>query len=294
MGGVAGDVWASCDLANATICEPLAAGRAAAVAVYNQQSRARVVNVLLPVGTPPGVASYAVYDASLRVLAAQLLPLSDSDVALRVGYYRHGACEDLQGNWTDPHTPDDRYELAWRGAGFPAGAFIARSLTARDGWRTAYGQLSADNLTATIAFDIGVNFTGAVSRLCDAFQWRNNKSTWTRLTPAAALSNTHWLAFQAPAPAAGFATYFIVPSASASDAPLTHVSTAVAASAGDSALTNGVITLTFDGDTGLLRKYASTRSGVALPLSATLGWYNSSTGTLIPPGPPSGAYIFRA
>ena len=204
--------WASCDLANATICPALERGEAVAILVYNQQAHAAAAgassaaNVRLAVGLPPGVVSYAVFDSAAAPVVAQLLPPSAADVALRDKYY-----------------------------------------------------------------NASVNASAA---------------------------NVHWLAFQcARLPPVGFSVFFLVPAASAEAAPLTHVSVprvvALAAAAADVASTNGVVTLSFDGDTGLLSHFSSARSGLSQPLTQALGFYNSSAGTHIGDPGISGAYIFR-
>ena len=83
-----GTAFATCDLANATICPALEAGAAAAVVVYNSRGQAApAAGVRLPVGLPAGVASYTVTDAAGRAVPAQLVPASPADEALRTGYY---------------------------------------------------------------------------------------------------------------------------------------------------------------------------------------------------------------
>lgn len=87
--------FASCDLANATICPTLEAaatsGQAVVLVLYNSQSHARVAApVRVPVGLVPqaGVGSWAVLAADgVTAVPAQLLPLSDADQWLRTGYY---------------------------------------------------------------------------------------------------------------------------------------------------------------------------------------------------------------
>ncbi len=205
-GGGAPPPLEGCELANATICPALEAGRPVALLVYNQGSQPRTINARLPVALPAGVAAWAVAGADgAAPLPAQLTPASAADLALRRGYYGYND--------------------------------------------TAGGGLA-------------------------------------------------WLAFQvAGVPPAGFTTVFLLPVANATAAPFTAVAAPAPAPAprraGDATLSNGIVTLTFDGVTGLLRGFASAASGVALPLAQRLAWYNSSTGTLLPPGPPSGAYIFR-
>jgi hypothetical protein len=117
-----------------------------------------------------------------------------------------------------------------------------------------------------------------------------------------------WLAFQPSAPPAGFAVYFLVPAASASHAPLTAHSVVTTleeelqgrGGEGDSVLTNGVLTLTLDGVTGLVKAYANAATGLSQALAQELVWYNSSAETKhdCEVGPDtcdwnSGAYIFR-
>ena len=114
-------------------------------------------------------------------------------------------------------------------------------------------------------------------------------------------NNVQWLAFQtsasAPVPPAGFAVYFIVPSATREGAPLTHASRVhrVALRGGggaDQVITNGVLSLTFDGSTGLVRRWANARTALSQALGQQFMWYNSSVGNA-DDGQPSGAYIFR-
>jgi hypothetical protein len=132
--------------------------------VYNQQPQARPVNVRLPVGLPPGVASFSVLGATAQPLPAQLLPASPADLALRSGYYGYGRCSDLPGSWAAG--PGGRrgggaLALRWRGAGFPAGAFTAQWLGAPGaGWQLAHGQLAPDGRSATLALDSGAPVSG--------------------------------------------------------------------------------------------------------------------------------------
>ena len=60
----------------------------------------------------------------------------------------------------------------------------------------------------------------------------------------------------------------------------------------DSTLSNGVLTLTFDGSTGLVRHWSNARSGLSQALGQQFMWYNSSVGNA-DDGQSSGAYIFR-
>jgi hypothetical protein len=82
----------ACDLANVTICPPLEAGAPALLYVYNQQSGSLDAGLIrVPVGLPPGVASYAVAGPDGGALPAQLLPLSAADSHLRGAYYNYSS-----------------------------------------------------------------------------------------------------------------------------------------------------------------------------------------------------------
>ena len=91
--GFAAGGFATCDLANATICPALQSpaptpNSTVLVTVYNEESRTRpFVNVRLPVSLPAGIASYAVLDAAGADVGAQIVPASAADQALRTGYY---------------------------------------------------------------------------------------------------------------------------------------------------------------------------------------------------------------
>ena len=89
-GGFAG-AFATCDLANATICPALeapTAGASVLVLVYAQQSAAAArAPIRIPVGLPAGVASYAVAGPTGAAVPAQLIPATAADGALRTGYY---------------------------------------------------------------------------------------------------------------------------------------------------------------------------------------------------------------
>jgi lysosomal alpha-mannosidase len=172
--------------------------------------------VMVPVGLPAGVTTYAVYDSTGAAIPAQLVPLSPADLVLRASYY---------------------------------------------------------------AYNASVTMT--------------------------------WLAFQATLPPAGYATFFIMPAASAEEAPLTHesvvrrlrvggglrskkasFSSSDVEVAGDQTISNGVLTLTIDGSSGLLFSYSNAQTGLTTNFGQTFYWYNSSVGTH-EDGQASGAYIFR-
>ena len=93
--------WATCDLANATICPALEASVAASapvlVSAWNARSQALAqAQIRIPVSTPPGIASFAVADSAGAAVPAQLLPASPADAALRTAYY--GAAP-LNASW---------------------------------------------------------------------------------------------------------------------------------------------------------------------------------------------------
>ena len=112
--------------------------------------------------------------------------------------------------------------------------------------------------------------------------------------------NASWLCFYAPpVPPAGYALAFLQPVADAGGAPETHASAfAPAAPAAPGApplrLANGAVTLTLDGESGLLAGYASSdpASLPAVNLTQELLAYTPSTGDAASPRP-SGAYILR-
>jgi hypothetical protein len=116
-----------------------------------------------------------------------------------------------------------------------------------------------------------------------------------------------WLAFNAPnVPAMGYAAYFLQPSATReTPAPAAAAVAAVAArklratGGADTVMSNGVVSLTFDGTTGLLKTYANSADGVNTPLAQAFMWWNSSTGNYHKDGcgdfdQSSGAYIVSA
>ena len=98
-----------------------------------------------------------------------------------------------------------------------------------------------------------------------------------------------WLAFQAPlVPPLGFAVVFVAPVAAAADAPATHASTVTrlrhgGRGGGDEQVTNGVVTLTLDGASGLVSAYADARSGASAPLAQSAFYYRASRGCPLPP-----------
>jgi hypothetical protein len=93
-----------------------------------------------------------------------------------------------------------------------------------------------------------------------------------------------WLTFNAPnVPAMGFSVFFLQPSASAS-ASTEAAERAAAAPArslranADTVVSNGLVTLTFDGASGLLTTYANAADQISTPFTQSFKWWNSSTG----------------
>jgi len=79
--------FALCPLSNVTLCPALEAGTPVVILAYNSLGQATdAAPMHLAAGFPPGVASYAVFDATGAPVTAQLVPLSASDVALRSLY----------------------------------------------------------------------------------------------------------------------------------------------------------------------------------------------------------------
>lgn len=92
--GFADAPFLTCDLANATICAPLESGTVTtAVGLYNSQAQRKgALPVRIPVGLPPGVASYAVTSPDgTTPVQAQIVPASPADEELRVDYYNASA-----------------------------------------------------------------------------------------------------------------------------------------------------------------------------------------------------------
>lgn len=105
--GFAGE-YATCDLANATICPALESpvpGQAVLVLVYNQQAQAASnMGVRIPVSTA-GVASYAVAGPNAAAVTAQVIPASPADAALRTQYYGAPATPMSWLVWQAPSVP---------------------------------------------------------------------------------------------------------------------------------------------------------------------------------------------
>jgi len=114
---------------------------------------------------------------------------------------------------------------------------------------------------------------------------------------ASASVSVAWLCFDAPLPAAGFASFFIMPVAAKAEAPHTHESTVTSLRAGaaDATVSNGRLTLTAAAATGFLSRYQDSTSGVDLPLAQSWAYYIGYDGNKSMDGSTqaSGAYIFR-
>ena len=106
-------------------------------------------------------------------------------------------------------------------------------------------------------------------------------------------TNMSWLAFQAPVvPPHGYVAFFLSPVATAEDAPLTHDSRVsshrCSHAAADEVLSNGVVSLTFDGASGLVTSVDDSRSGLTLPLAQSVFYYRASPGCPSPLNIPYG------
>ena len=109
--------WATCELANASIaCASLEAGAPTLLLVYNPQSTPRAAQpVRVPVGLPPGVASWGVTAPDgATPIAAQLLPASRRDAFLRDVYYGAAPARGAGAHW-----------LAFLAPAIPAHGFAA-------------------------------------------------------------------------------------------------------------------------------------------------------------------------
>lgn len=113
--------YATCDLSNATICEPLESGSPTLVVLYNARG-ADVESSPVRVAVGITAGSFDVMDATGQLLPAQLLPLSAADLALRNEYY--GAAK--------PAAPLSW--LAWQAGLPPAGKVVLFCGTPRPGF----------------------------------------------------------------------------------------------------------------------------------------------------------------
>ena len=219
-------------------------------------------------------------------------------------------------------------------AGATAAAFTVLNLSPTSGasaWARAAGNLTGAALrNFTLAYFAADGApmdaptpgsdSGSMDAACACFSFADGRggsssaptTQWRRAAPLPPPPQVSWLAFQVPAvPALGFKTVFVVPSASPSGAGAARLTAqsvvrhAASSGVGDGVsaagalnLTNGLVTLTFDGTTGALTHYAGAARGagappLSLPFTNRLFFYASSSATLTPLGPPSGAYIMR-
>ena len=102
-----------------------------------------------------------------------------------------------------------------------------------------------------------------------------------------------WLCFTAALPAAGFAAYFVVPSAAA--VPSTHESSLEPLAGADAVLSNGAIAVTVSAATGWPSAFADLGAGLVQPLAQSWRRYIGFDGQSALNGSKqaSGAYIFR-
>ena len=90
-----------------------------------------------------------------------------------------------------------------------------------------------------------------------------------------------WIAFVAPLPAAGYSAFFLVPQASAANAPSTFTSTVATLSTPTATITNGRLSLTVDATTGFLSGYADASTGVNIPLAQSWLSYIGASGNKV-------------
>ena len=92
--------WVTCDLANATICaatEAALPGASILLALWNSQGQGTTAPAFISVGLHAGVTSWSVATLAtppatgVVAVPAQLIPISASDSALRLGYYNASA-----------------------------------------------------------------------------------------------------------------------------------------------------------------------------------------------------------
>jgi len=87
--------------------------------------------------------------------------------------------------------------------------------------------------------------------------------------------NTSWLVWTAPLPAVGYGTFFLVPTASAEEAPSTHITPPMrmtvdaslpSPSLQDAVLSNGIVSVTISASTGRTAAFSNIATGVSGPL----------------------------
>eukprot|EP00698_Gefionella_okellyi_P007431 TRINITY_DN1813_c0_g1_i1.p1 TRINITY_DN1813_c0_g1~~TRINITY_DN1813_c0_g1_i1.p1 ORF type:complete len:1001 (-),score=263.05 TRINITY_DN1813_c0_g1_i1:1985-4987(-) len=101
------------------------------------------------------------------------------------------------------------------------------------------------------------------------------------------------LVFQITVPPLGLTTFF-VQNASETTSDDSHESSEPQRAAnGDYSIANAAYTVTFDGNTNLVKSLTNRASGIATKLTQNFFWYNSSNDGDSEDHQPSGAYIFR-
>ena len=90
-----------------------------------------------------------------------------------------------------------------------------------------------------------------------------------------------WLAFVAPLPAAGYTAFFLIPQASAADAPSTFASTITALTAPSATITNGRLSLTVSSASGFLSGYVDAANGLDVALSQSWLSYIGASGNKV-------------
>jgi hypothetical protein len=172
--------FAACELGNVSLCQPLEAGQATVALVYNAQGQGLAgAPQRLAVGFPPGVATWAVYDAAGAPVTAQVVPLSPRDAQLRAMYLNASSGSSGSGGAAAAAIPPPVQWLCFvAGALPPAGyaAFFLLPLNATQGAPSTHastlsplppsgsdGSITNGRVTLTIAAA-----TGLVSAYADA------------------------------------------------------------------------------------------------------------------------------
>jgi hypothetical protein len=113
------------------------------------------------------------------------------------------------------------------------------------------------------------------------------------LTGMNASADLSWIVFLAKLPALGYTTYFVsANSASGTDVAVASVWDKHRDTDASAVLTNGMLTVTFDGVTGALQTITNTKSGITTAITQDWNFYASNHGDWTSLQP-SGAYIFR-
>ena len=181
-------------------------------------------------------------------------------------------------------------------AGKPTVVFVYNALGQADGaapLRLAVG-LPAGVASYSVANALGAPVTAQLLPLSERDE--ELRALYNNNAPAPPGLAVQWLCFQGALPAAGFAAFFLTPTASAAGAPRTFFSArvAAAATAGNNSITNGRVTLTFDPATAMVSGFSDSVTGAAAPLTQRWLVYTGADGSdLNGSRQASGAYIFR-